>query len=380
MADISEQQVPQSGTPAGKVSCAQACAALTGAFGRTRYRGCSGRYGLSSSTQARPALTGAFGCSSARVARRWGGRASAAKSKPSAPDPGATAPTSPCRPRPAQGRCRPHHCGPGRRGPRRRAAAVSRVRRQTTELQPLAAELLDRVGAAEGQSAIDVGCGPRGILELLAERVGPRVRVVGLEVDPVHVAMARELVAERGLTNVEVIQADARNTGLPPASFDVAHARTVLVNVPDPEAVLAEMTRLVRAGGWVASLEPDVAVDLYHRANPAWDRLHQIFITAVQAVGADPFIGRRLPELFREAGLSDIGVRAHAELYPTGHTRRTIRLDLVRSMRPKIMALGIASEQELDDLDRAAREHLDDPHTLVLPHLFFLVWGRKPTT
>jgi hypothetical protein len=42
--------------------------------------------------------------------------------------------------------------------------------------------------------------------------------------------------------------------------------------------------------------------------------------------------------------------------------------------------LGIASEQELDDLDRAAREHLDDPHALVLPHLFFLAWGRKPTT
>ena len=151
----------------------------------------------------------------------------------------------------------------------RDTAEAERLRRQTTELQPLAAELLDRVGAAEGQSAIDVGCGPRGILELLAERVGPRGRVVGLEVDPVHFAMARELVAEQGLTNVEVIHADARHTGLPPASFDVAHARTVLVNVPDPEAVLAEMTRLVRPGGWVASLEPDVAVHLYHPANSA---------------------------------------------------------------------------------------------------------------
>ena len=117
----------------------------------------------------------------------------------------------------------------------RDTAEAERLRRQTTELHPLAAELLDRVGAAEGQSAIDVGCGPRGILELLAERVGPRGRVVGLEVDPVHVAMARELVAEQRLTNVEVIHADARRTGLPPASFDVAPARTVLVNVPDPE-------------------------------------------------------------------------------------------------------------------------------------------------
>jgi predicted RNA methylase len=94
----------------------------------------------------------------------------------------------------------------------RDTAEAERLRRQTTELQSLAAELLDRVGAAEGQSAIDVGCGPRGILELLAERVGPRGRVVGLEVDPVHVAMAQELVAEQGLTNVEVIQADARPT------------------------------------------------------------------------------------------------------------------------------------------------------------------------
>ena len=83
----------------------------------------------------------------------------------------------------------------------RDTAEAERLRRQTIELQPLAAELLDRVGAAEGQSAIDVGCGPRGTLELLAERVGPRGRVVGLEVDPVHVAMARELVAEQGLTN-----------------------------------------------------------------------------------------------------------------------------------------------------------------------------------
>jgi ubiquinone/menaquinone biosynthesis C-methylase UbiE len=57
-------------------------------------------------------------------------------------------------------------------------------------------------------------------------------------------------VTKQGLTNVEVIQADARYTGLPPASFDVAHARTVLVNVPDPGAVLADMTRLVRPGGW----------------------------------------------------------------------------------------------------------------------------------
>jgi hypothetical protein len=50
----------------------------------------------------------------------------------------------------------------------------------------------------------------------------------------------------------------------------------------------------------------------------------------------------------------------------------------VRSARPVILELGLADEEELDDLDRAVREHLDDPRTLVMPHLTFLVWGRKP--
>jgi hypothetical protein len=74
----------------------------------------------------------------------------------------------------------------------------------------------------------------------------------------------------------------------------------------------------------------------------------------------------------------DVGVEAKADIYPVGHSRRTVRLDLMRSMRPKILERGIATEQELDDLDRAAREHLGHPDTLVMPHLLFLTWGRKP--
>jgi hypothetical protein len=43
-----------------------------------------------------------------------------------------------------------------------------------------------------------------------------------------------------------------------------------------------------------------------------------------------------------------------------------------------IVSLGLADQDELDALDRAVRSRLDDPHTLALPHLSFLAWGRKP--
>jgi hypothetical protein len=52
--------------------------------------------------------------------------------------------------------------------------------------------------------------------------------------------------------------------------------------------------------------------------------------------------------------------------------------DLARSMHPVIVSLGLADQRELDELDRAVRAHLDDPRTLVMPHLSFLAWGRKP--
>ena len=257
-------------------------------------------------------------------------------------------------------------------------AESARLRRQSDELRVDSATLLDRVGLGPGQSAIDVGCGPTGILELLSERVSPGGRVVGLDADPAHAAMARQFAAERQLPGVEIMMADARHTGLPSGSFDLVHARTVLVTVPEPAAVLAEMVRLARPGGWIASLEPDAEYSLCYPAHPAWTRVSDIFNAAFSRNGADILIGRRLTELYRAAGLDDIGVEARAGVYRSSDSRRAVRPDLVRSMRPMILDMGLADERELDEIDRAVREHLDDPGTIVMPHLTFLAWGRKP--
>jgi ubiquinone/menaquinone biosynthesis C-methylase UbiE len=53
---------------------------------------------------------------------------------------------------------------------------------------------------------------------------------------------------ERGLANIEILAADARHTGLLSGSFDLVHGRTLLVTIPEPGDVLAEMVRLVSPG------------------------------------------------------------------------------------------------------------------------------------
>jgi SAM-dependent methyltransferase len=201
---------------------------------------------------------------------------------------------------------------------------------------------------------------------------------VGLDADPAHTAMAAGFVCDRKLSGVEIVTADARHTGLPPGSFDLVHARTLLVNLPEPAQVMAEMVRLAKPGGQVAVTEPDTEQVLCYPPHPAFDQMGEIFQVAFRRNGADPAIGRRVPELFRQTGLTDVGVESRTQMYPPGNSRRTVRLDLVRAMGPQIVAMGLASKEELDELDAALRPHLEDPRTVVMTGLLFLVWGRKP--
>jgi ubiquinone/menaquinone biosynthesis C-methylase UbiE len=123
-------------------------------------------------------------------------------------------------------------------------AERGRLRHQPDELRDDSEVLLDQVGIAEGSSVIDLGCGPQGILDLLADRVGPAGRVTGLDFHPASVAQARTFVTERGYENVQVVEGDTRCTGMPSGAYDLVHARTLLVNAPDPAAVLTEIVRL----------------------------------------------------------------------------------------------------------------------------------------
>jgi SAM-dependent methyltransferase len=275
-----------------------------------------------------------------------------------------------------------------RRGAKARSAPVytlgtnpaerERLQRQSHDLVDHSLALLSRVGLRPGGRALDLGCGPAGTIELLAERVGPTGSVTAIDIDPAHVAMARRLVQDRGLANVEVLQADARHTGLPSGSFDVVHARLVLVNIPSPAQVVAEMVRLVKPGGWVLTDEADAEAGICYPPEPAWDRLREILHAAYRADGADLSIGRKLTHLLGDAGLVDVGADGRADVYPAGHARRTLLPDLVRSLWTKVVEAGIASEDELARLDSRARQRLADPSTLTMSCLYFLAWGRKP--
>ncbi len=127
-----------------------------------------------------------------------------------------------------------------------------RLLNQAEQYEPTANWLLDQIGVQPGWRAVDIGCGPIGILNLLSQRVGANGAVIGLEREQRFVEMARAEIAKRGLGNVTMVQGDALNTGLEKGSFDLVHERLVLINVSAREAFLTEMLSLLRPGGTVA--------------------------------------------------------------------------------------------------------------------------------
>lgn len=256
-------------------------------------------------------------------------------------------------------------------------AEIRHLVEQAEVYAPEAGELFDLIGVDAGIAAIDVGCGVMGVLHLLAERVGSDGRVVGLDREARMVEYGRQLAEQRGLA-VEFIEADATTSGLPDDAFDLVHARTLLLNVSNPAEVVAEMVRIARPGGMVASQEPDAAAWSCDPPHPAFEILRAAILNAYRRTGKDFSIGRRIARMLRDAGLDEVQVRATARVTHAGEYYQTFLLTIASLVGEVIVAAGELTADELDSYATALRAHLESPGTLTIQPVMWQAWGRVP--
>ncbi|MSQ06574.1 MAG: arsenite methyltransferase [Dehalococcoidia bacterium] len=100
-----------------------------------------------------------------------------------------------------------------------------------------------------GERVLDLGSGGGIDCFLAAQQVGATGRVIGLDMTPDMLELARRNQAKLGVTNVEFIRGELENIPLPAASVDVVISNCVVVLSPDKDAVFRGAFRVLAPGG-----------------------------------------------------------------------------------------------------------------------------------
>ncbi|MBP1605067.1 MAG: ubiE 3 [Acidobacteria bacterium] len=156
-------------------------------------------------------------------------------------------------------------------------------------------------GMQAGETAVDLACGTGDIALRLADAGG---HVVGLDLTPAMLALARRKDQAR---RIRLVQADMTHLPFGDASADVVTAGYGIRNVPDLDAALAEVHRVLRPGGRF------VALDFNKPANPVLRSAYLGYLTVVGSVfgwvlHGDPDTYRYIPASIRHYPGADVVV------------------------------------------------------------------------
>jgi ubiquinone/menaquinone biosynthesis C-methylase UbiE len=113
-------------------------------------------------------------------------------------------------------------------------------------------KLLKAAGLASGQTVLEVGCGPGFFTIPAANIIGKNGHLYTLDINPAAVSRVRAKVRDAGLSNVDVLLADAAKTGLPAKSAEVAFLFGILRSLKELDAVNREMYRVLGDKGILA--------------------------------------------------------------------------------------------------------------------------------
>ena len=113
-----------------------------------------------------------------------------------------------------------------------------------------------------GKSVLDIGCGAGGIDVALVQTHGAGY-VTGIDVEDSVITHARALVAAKGLSDrIGLVKVAPGPLPFPPGTFDVVFSKDSIIHIPDKHALMAEVARVLKPGGWFLASDWLIGVEV----------------------------------------------------------------------------------------------------------------------
>lgn len=224
-----------------------------------------------------------------------------------------------------------------------------RLALQASVLNPLTHGFLQRAGISAGMRVLDLGCGVGDVSLLVASLVGPHGSVTGLDIDPHSLEIAAARAREEGYDHLS-FEEGAIAGHRPERLYDAVVGRHILIHAPDALDMIRHASLLALSGGILAFQEYDLSRFLpSYPELPLARRMQQLMTDLFIRATPHADIGLRLFWLLQEAGLSMPSARAECVI--DGGADSPLHewfAETVRSLLPRLEALGLATAADLD--------------------------------
>ena len=216
-----------------------------------------------------------------------------------------------------------------------------------------------------GMKLLDFGCGPGNISVGLADRIAPG-EFHGIDMEESQVELARAAAKAGGHDNMNFQVGNVYELPFEDNTFDVAHCHAVLMHVPDTEAALAEVMRVLKPGGIIASREVIVDSSFLQPEEPDIKDAWGVFSRLLQGNGGHPQFGKELKAVLLEAGFNDVRVSMSFESFSSAEDVAFLHGFISDwFFSPQVMGalihLGLATQEDIETWRRLMDEWRELP-------------------
>jgi SAM-dependent methyltransferase len=169
-----------------------------------------------------------------------------------------------------------------------------------------------RLRLAAGQRLLDVGCGLGDAALELAEDLGERGEIVGIDTSERMLAVARAHAATAAC-RVRFSRGDAMSLDEPDDAFDAARSERMLQWLQEPASAVAEIVRVVRPGGRISLIDTDWSTFAIEVGDEALAGLVRDLLGTER--NRSSTIGRRLADLVAAAGCTPIARTSNTQTW-----------------------------------------------------------------